>query len=167
MQDIRNPNSQKSDDPAPLSEALHIPTLVGEGAEKDRTAPRDDDPAPLSEALHIPTLVSESSQQGKATLDRNDPAPFSKALHIPTLIGETSREPETKDANTGAQDRARATTPAGSPRADSASPIGVPSNHPQTEMSSRLAKLDRAAFFAACVMTLGPLFAAMVGRMGH
>jgi hypothetical protein len=80
------------DNPAPLSSALHIPTLLDEsdpsGASKSEVPP--DNPAPLSSALHIPTLLHESEPSGtsKSPVPADDPAPLSSALHIPTLLKE-------------------------------------------------------------------------------
>ncbi len=80
------------DNPAPLSSALHIPTLLDESdpsdASKSEVTP--DNPAPLSSALHIPTLLHESdpSESSESQAPADDPAPLSSALHIPTLLKE-------------------------------------------------------------------------------
>jgi len=85
------------DDPAPLSSALHIPTLLDEshppGTSKSEVHP--DDPAPLSSALHIPTLLDESepSETSQSEVHPDNPAPLSSALHIPTLLNESKDKP--------------------------------------------------------------------------
>jgi len=137
----RNPSAPLRDDPAPLSQALHIPTLVGDYSGQSKSA-RGDDAAPLSDALHIPTLIDESSVAE---------APISTVTTLRTGDARVNRAP----------------TPAGSPRADAASLIGAPSQHPQTPLSDRLTTLDKAAVIVGALMTIGPLFAAMVGRMTY
>ena len=58
-----------------VSEALGVPLLL-------------DDPAPLSSALHIPTLVDEEKPAPEPALPADNPSPLSSALHIPTLVDE-------------------------------------------------------------------------------
>ena len=157
--------SPERDDPAPLSEALHIPTLIG-----GKMSSAKDEPAPLSDALHIPTLINEKTDdrtKPKADVPQPRPTQFSE----PRPANVTDFHPSSvKRSNylggvSGVVETNRATTPAAPPREDTASLIGVPSNHQQTHLSGRLAKLDKVAIGVAAFMTISPLFAAMVGRM--
>jgi len=94
-----------ADDPAPFSEALHIPTLISSSKPEDRAKagkPESgnarksgsgwDPAAPLSSALGIPTLIRDKPSRNRGDGEKDissEAAPFSSALGIPTLINES------------------------------------------------------------------------------
>lgn len=176
--DARNDarDNAHSRDGALTSDALGVPLL-------------SDDPAPLSGALNIPTLLRDTPETQKADEERSrsrqsamDSYTKSRQQEHVVQIPDASQRPPASNG-TGAssnfdqfgrsrsagehdapQNANRATTLAGAPREDAGSLIGVPSNHPQTEVSGRLAKLDKIALTLGAIITIGPLFAAMVSR---
>ena len=151
----------------PASDALGVPLL-------------SDNPAPLSEALHIPTLIGATTnpatgdaherrnrEMGSTAAERGrgngvvakDEPPSSNGK-----IVEFDQFGRRRSSDTAALSSSRATTPAGPPREDAGSFFGLPTNHQQTAISDRLMKLDKVAMALGALMTIGPLFAAMVSR---
>jgi hypothetical protein len=156
-----------SDDPAPLSDALHIPTLISDTPETEKpgekAAPSAPRAAPRPVVAGIDDGTDRSPHPGVETswlrplaMVHDDNANFDRFGR--SRSSRLDAAPHHTNSN-------RATTPAGEPRADAATWIGVPSNHPQTAHSGQLAKLDKVAIVLGAVITIGPLFAAMIGRM--
>jgi hypothetical protein len=73
------------DDPAPLSEALHVPVLIGSRSDTGGGPALVDDPAPLSSALHVPVLIDQTPHMSGNPKLVADPAPLSSALGLPVL----------------------------------------------------------------------------------
>jgi hypothetical protein len=134
------------------SDAVGLPLLI-------------DEPAPLSDALHIPTLINEKPESKPSAAPTNVPQPINAPTRGDGEFDKFGRNRAPRQ-NAEPQNSNRATTPAGPPRHDAGTLIGVPSNHPQTEASDKLAKLDKVALALGAVIVIGPLAAAMLGRMG-
>ncbi len=85
-----------SNDPAPLSSALRLPTLFTRRQRQKPDSELVDDPAPLSNAVNMPVLSDRpailSSRLGWRVL-WDDPAPLSKRLGFPVLSKEQKLPP--------------------------------------------------------------------------
>jgi len=77
------------DDPAPLSEALHVPVLTPSQADTGGGSTLSEEPAPLSDVLHLPVLVHSNSGEGAKLIE--EPAPLSHALGLPVLTTHASK----------------------------------------------------------------------------
>ena len=147
-------------EPAPLSQALHAPTLLNEdqhpAVKTSPTAPKAQDyrvPEPANDLSPAPEAVEKPASMFAPMASIPDTGEFDR-------FGRARSGRREAPANTN-----RATTPADAPREDSATWVGVPSNHPKTEHSGKIASLDKIAIAVGGVMVIGPLFAAMIGRM--
>ena len=143
-----------SDEPAPLSDALHIPTLIGEAPK----AQNDDNKTPADTRGKLIGMLDDYTQA-----QLREPNPAQRRSGEFDTFGR--RRPAAGGPVAGDVETNRATTPAAGPREDAATFVGVPSNHPQTRHSEKLVKLDRVALAVGGIMVIGPLFAAMLGRM--
>ena len=143
-----------ADNPAPLSSALHLPTLVKDrrGAVDSHVEP--DNPAPLSSAIGLPTLAKEPPR-GDDRVFADKPAPFSSFFGIPVLIKEKPSRLTTPHGDDAASRGLLASTRAENFGSASSAFAGSP-----LELFSFL---DRAAAGVAALMILGPLF---VGAFG-
>ena len=186
----RDPRPQ-ADNPAPLSSALGIPTLLKESPHERNPLPRPDNPAPLSSALGIPTLLKEPRHARDPRPRPDNPAPFSSLLGLPVLIREqrtrvSGRPNQSRDtlrrddaqsfeaANSRSQlERSRpayALKRTDDPLAHAANALSradedpLPPRH-ESSLPAGFSSLDMLAAFFAALMTLGPLFAAFIGRM--
>lgn len=145
-----------SDDPAPLSGALNIPTLLTDSPVKDKPGVRSQ-----SDRLALLDDYTKAQLRGPEPVRPNgEPSEFDTFGRRRNAAERTGTAPVE-----GQMEGNRATTPAAPPRGDSATFVGVPSNHPQTIHSEKLAKLDKVALVVGAIIVIGPLFAAMVGRM--
>ena len=180
-----------ADDAAPFSSALGLPTLINEPPHQRDPRPQADNPAPLSSALGIPTLLKEPRHARDPRPRPDNPAPFSSLLGLPVLIREqrtrvSGRPNQSRDtlrrddaqsfeaANRRFQlERSRpeyALKRTDDPLANAANALSradedpLPPRH-ESSLPAGFSSLDMLAAFFAALMTLGPLFAAFIGRM--
>ena len=71
--------------------STHRPKGQTYGSERDE-APLPDNPAPLSSALGVPTLLKEPPHERDAQPQPDNPAPLSSALGLPTLLKDPTHE---------------------------------------------------------------------------
>lgn len=136
-------------------------TLIHEGeprAEGENATLASDNPSPFSSALHIPTLVEEPAKERDSHPHPDDPAPFSSLLGVPVLL----RQNAPSQARSSNQSRypAEADAAAVAERRLTSTLSGEASAH-----LAGFSRLDLTAALCAAIMTLGPLFAAFVGRI--
>jgi hypothetical protein len=151
-----------SDDAAPLSNALHIPTLIRERPDAEAAA-NDGRERWSQETAKKPSAFELLFGVSSRPVVRASGSAFSSRATSETSEFDQFGRIRSSDSLTP-QNFNRETVPAGQPREDAGSFVWAPSHRQRTAISGRLEKLDKVALALGALIVIGPLFAAMVGR---
>ena len=150
------------DDPAPLSSALGIPTLLKETPHERDPRPRPDNPAPFSSLLRLPVLLDERETRDARYLGQSRYSrEHDNARTAEAPISNLRFQPKRSDYERAHIEDAPTQTNYPLTRNDEA----LLPTHYASAPDVGFSTLDMVAAFFAALMTIGPLFAAFVGRM--